>query len=205
MAAITLWKPKRMQIQVTGKNLDIGQSLRTQIEEKVSAHVNKYYDRAISVHVTVEKQKSSFDAECVLHLATGLTLNSTGTGGDAYSSFDMCLEHLEKRLRRYKRRLKNHHRERQNPIPRADVASYVIASEKTEVEEEEADELSPVIIAETSHEIAQLSVGEAVMKLDLSDSHFVLFKKDESGQVNIVYRRNDGNVGWIDPGNTPKS
>ena len=193
-----------MQIQVTGKNLDIGQSLRTQIEEKVSAHVNKYYDRAISVHVTVEKQKSSFEAECVLHLATGLTLNSTGTAGDAYSSFDMCLEHLEKRLRRYKRRLKNHHRERQNPIPRADVASYVIASEEVEVEDE-AEELSPVIIAETSHEIAQLSVGEAVMKLDLSDVPFVLFKRDEGGQVNIVYRRNDGHVGWIDPDNAPKS
>jgi len=190
-----------MQIQITGKNLDIGTALRQHIEDKVASNVEKYDNRAISVNVTVEKQKSTFLCECVLHLATGLSLHSKGDGGDAYSSFDMCLEHLETRLRRYKRRLGNHHRQRQKPVQIADAASFVIASDTNE----ESEELNPVIIAETSTEIAHLSVGEAVMKLEISDVHFVLFKNDQNAQVNIVYRRDDGNIGWIDPSRTAKS
>jgi len=188
-----------MQIQITGKNLDIGTALRQHIEEKMAANVEKYDSRAISVTVTVEKQKSTFVCECVLHLATGLTLPSKGSGGDAYSSFDVCLEHLETRLRRYKRRLSNHHRYRQKPVEIAAAASFVIAAEM-DSEKEEPEELNPVIIAESTHEIAHLSVGEAVMKLEISDVAFVLFKNDEHGQVNVVYRRDDGNIGWIDPG-----
>ncbi len=187
-----------MQIQITGKNLDIGTALRQHIEDKVLGGVEKYDNRAVSVNITVEKQKSTFSCECVLHLATGLTLHSKGDGGDAYSSFDLCLEHLETRLRRYKRRLSNHHRQRQNPVEIAEAASFVIESESNE--SEESEELNPVIIAESTHAIAHLSVGEAVMKLEISDAPFVLFKNDKHEQVNIVYRRADGNIGWIDPG-----
>lgn len=188
-----------MQIHITGKNIDIGTALRQHIEEKVAENVEKYDNRAISVNVTVEKQKSTFVCECVLHLATGLTLHSKGKGGDAYSSFDICLEHLETRLRRYKRRLGNHHRNRQKPVEIADAASFVIAASDAD-QAEEPEELSPAIIAESTHAIARLSVGEAVMKLEISDAPFVLFKNDKHQQVNIVYRREDGNIGWIDPG-----
>ena len=193
-----------MQIQITGKNLDIGTALREHIEDRVTANVEKYDNRAISVNVTVEKQKSTFLCECVLHLATGLTLHSKGDGGDAYSSFDLCLEHLETRLRRYKRRLGNHHRNRQKPVQIADAASFIIAADD-KAEKEESEELNPVIIAESNTGIAHLSVGEAVMKLEISNSQFVLFKNDQHDQVNIVYRRDDGNIGWIDPGQTAKS
>ena len=188
-----------MQVQITGKNLDIGTALRQHIEEKVSSNVEKYDNRAISVNVTVEKQKSTFICECVLHLATGLTLPSKGSGGDAYSSFDVCLEHLETRLRRYKRRLGNHHRQRQRPVEIADAPSFVIASEAGNFAEE-PEELNPAIIAESTHAIAHLSVGEAVMKLEISDAPFILFKNDQHEQINIVYRRDDGNIGWVDPG-----
>jgi len=192
-----------MQVQITGKNLDIGTALRQHIEDRVSSNVEKYDNRAVSVNVIVDKQKSTFLCECVLHLATGLTLHSKGGGGDAYSSFDLCLEHLETRLRRYKRRLGNHHRQRQKPVETAEAASFVIAANDSS-ESEETEELNPAIIAESTHAIAHLSVGEAVMKLEISDVPFVLFKNDEHGQVNIVYRREDGNIGWVDPGNMAK-
>jgi ribosomal subunit interface protein len=188
-----------MQVHITGKNLDIGSALRQHIEEKVSSHVDKYFERAISASITVEKQKSTFSSECVLHLATGLKLHSKGEGGDAYSSFDLCLEHMGKRLRRYKRRLNNHHRQRQEPIIAAEAASFVIAS-APESENEESEELNPAIIAESTREILSLSVGEAVMKLEISNMPFVLFKNDKHDQINIVYRRDDGNIGWVDPG-----
>ena len=188
-----------MQVLITGKNIDIGSAIREHIEEKLSSHVEKYYDRAISAHVTIEKQNSSFRSECMLHLATGLTLHSKGDAGDAYSSFDLSLEHLEKRLRRYKRRLKDHHRDRKQPIMSADAVSYVLSAD--DKEEQSDDTLSPVIIAESTHQVAHLSVGEAVMKMDLSDAAFVLFKNDKNDEINIVYKREDGNVGWIDPSN----
>lgn len=190
-----------MNVQITGKNLDIGTALREHIEERISSQVIKYFERATSATVTVEKQKSSFFAECVLHLATGLTLASKGNGGDAYSAFDVSLEHLETRLRRYKRRLSNHHRQRQEPVDSAQASSFVIAPSSDNAEAE-SEELSPAIIAESTHKISRISVGEAVMKLEISDVPFVLFKNDKHDAINIVYRREDGNIGWVDP--TPK-
>ena len=187
-----------MQVMITGKNLDIGTALRSHIEDRLKAHVAKYFDRAIRAEITVEKQKSTFATECIVHLSTGLVLTAKGTGGDAYSSFDVASEHLEKRLRRYTRRLKNHHRERKKPLARKEAPYYTIASRQSE-ETEESEELNPVIIAESTHSIKVMSVGEAVMELELSDTPFVLFTNDRYNAINIVYRRSDGNIGWIDP------
>lgn len=188
-----------MQIMITGKNIDIGDALREHIETRLTDHVTKYFERATQAHVTVEKQKNSFQIECTLHLSTGLTINARGDGGDAYSGFDQSLEHLETRLRRYTRRLKNHHRDRKKPIMVEEAASFVIEP-RDEADATGDEQLNPAIIAETTHKISELSVGEAVMKMDVSDLPFVLFKTESSDQVNIVYRREDGNVGWIDPG-----
>lgn len=188
-----------MQVQITGKNLDIGSALREHIEDRVSSQVTKYFERAISASIMVEKQKNSFVAECILNLATGLTLASKGQGGDAYSAFNLSLEHLETRLRRYKRRLNNHQRQRQEPILSAEASSFVIAA-SSDGDADESEELSPAIVAESTHKISQLSVGEAVMKLEISDVPFVLFKNDKHEAINIVYRREDGNIGWVDPG-----
>ena len=189
-----------MQVLITGKNIDIGTAIREHIEGKLSSHVKKYYDRATSAHVTIEKQNSSFSSECILHLSTGLTLHAKGEAGDAYSSFDLSLEHLEKRLRRYKRRLRDHHRDRKKPIERMDATNYVLSADLASQTEEDEQE-NPIIIAESTHQIPYLSVGEAVMKMDLSDSSFVLFKNNKNDQINIVYKRDDENIGWIDPSN----
>ena len=187
-----------MQVLVTGKNLDIGDALRTHMTDRLTQNVAKYFDGAVRANVTVEKQRSEFSTECTLHLSTGLTLQASGAGGDAYASFDMAAEHLEKRLRRYKRRLKDHHQNRKEPVSALNATSYVIEADNAETEEPE--DLAPAIIAENSEQIAALSVGEAVMKLDISNEQFALFRNSGHGGLNVVYRRKDGNIGWVDAG-----
>ena len=168
-----------MQILTTGKNLDIGDSLRSHIEGRLEREVSKYFDGAVSAQVVIEKQRATFTAECQLALSTGLMLNARGAAGDAYASFDAAAEHLEKRLRRYKRRIRDHH-----------------ANRREHEDEPEGDH--PIIIAETSEKVETLSVGEAVMKLDISTTPFVLFRNAGHGGINVVYRREDGHIGWID-------
>jgi ribosomal subunit interface protein len=185
-----------MQILTTGKNLDIGDALRSHIEERLGREVSKYFEGAVSVQVVIEKQRSRFITDCVLHLSTGLVLSARGSAGEAYASFDSAAEHLEKRLRRYKRRLRDHHNNRHSPVAATFEPGFVIASEAEHEPEPEHD--NPTIIAETSEKVETLSVGEAVMKLDISTTPFVLFRNAGHGGINIVYRREDGHIGWID-------
>lgn len=187
-----------MQILTTGKNLDIGDVLRRRIDTRLKDDVGKYFDGTVRAQVVVEKQKSDFRTECTLHLTTGLTLQAHGEGSDAYASVANAVDHLEKRLRRYKRRLKNHHLERRDAVNTVPAASFVISSPEEEGEAEPA-ELAPAIVAESVADIAGLSVGEAVMQLDISNLPFVLFRNSRHGGLNIVYRRNDGLIGWVDP------
>jgi len=189
-----------MQILTTGKNIDIGDALRGHIEQRLADGVAKYFDGAVRAHVTVDKQRQDFSCECVLHLPTGLTLTSRGNAADAYVSFDVAADHLETRLRRYKRRLKKHHINRATPINQVAAASYVI--DAASPDEDEGSELNPTIIAEDSAGISELSVGEAVMQLDISSLPFVLFRNARHGALNVVYRRDDGHIGWIDPNET---
>ncbi len=190
-----------MQVLATGKNLDIGDALRKHLSDRLTHNVAKYFDGAVRAQVTVEQHKSGFNTDCTLHLSTGLTLQAHGEGGDAFSSFDNAAEHLEKRLRRYKRRLKDHHN-RKEPVNGLAAASYVIESQDhaDDAGQEEPQDLSPAIVAESSATIAELSVGEAVMQLDISDEQFVLFRNSGHGGLNVVYRRKDSHIGWVDPG-----
>jgi ribosomal subunit interface protein len=188
-----------MQIQITGKNLDIGDALREHVENRLSADVAKYFDGIVRALVIIEKQRTEFECEITLHLTTGLTLNGQGNSGDAHGAVDTASGHLEKRLRRYKRRLKNHHRSRTEPVPAMMATAYVLQADESEEAEEPAD-LNPVVIAESSASIPELSVGEAVMQLDFTSDQFVLFRNGGNGSLNIVYKRRDGNVGWVDPG-----
>ena len=185
-----------MQILTTGKNLDIGDSLRSHIEGRLEREVSKYFDGAVSVQVVIEKQRAMFTAECQLYLSTGLMLNARGAAGEAYASFDAAAEHLEKRLRRYKRRIRDHHANRREPVAVTFESGFVIAGEGEHEDEPEGDH--PIIIAETSEKVETLSVGEAVMKLDISTTPFVLFRNAGHGGINVVYRREDGHIGWID-------
>jgi ribosomal subunit interface protein len=186
-----------MQIKVTGKNLDIGEALRAHVTERLQQFREKYFDGTVHAHVTIEKQRSSFQADCSLHLATGLVLQAHGSAQDAHPSFDAAAQHLEKQLKRYKQRLKDHHKERREPVRQSEAASYVIQAADDEAEENGA--LNPVVIAESLTSVPELSVGEAVMQLEISSIPFLLFRNTNGGQTSVVYRRSDGNIGWVDP------
>ena len=197
-----------MTLQVTGKNVDAGDAYQAYITEKISGVFEKYIGPEISGHVRLEKERSTFRTNCSIRLRTGLLVEAHGTGGDAYSSADSAIEHLEKRVRRYKRRLKDHHHQRQNgnQLPAEMPArDYVLKLSDDEHEEDAKTDHHPVIIAETETGIRELTVGEAVMHLDLGENPFLIFRNAGSGGINVVYRRPDGNVGWVDPAKVESS
>lgn len=185
-----------MSLRITGKHMDIGDSLRGRIEDRISAAVAKFFDGGFSGQVVIEKRGNIFRTDCNVHLDTGIALQSTGKEHDATASFDAAAERVEKRLRRYKRRLKDHHSNAAASAP-YDAAYTVMAP--IEDEEEIPTDYNPVIIAETTKPVVTLTVAMAVMQLDLSDEPVQVFKNAANGAVNVVYRRNDGNIGWIDP------
>ena len=189
-----------MQIQVTGKNISVGDALRQHVEDRLNGDVARYFDGTVRAHVTVEKQRSQFRSDCTLHLATGIVLQAHGVDGDARMAFDVAAGHLEKRLRRYKQRLRSHHSHRRRPAPTADIKSLVIQAAIHERDEEEPSDLNPVIVAEAVHKVPELSAGEAAMQFDISNLAFLLFRDAKSGSLGVIYRRDDGNIGWIDLG-----
>lgn len=188
-----------MPLRVSGKNLDIGDALRQQVLDRLNGSVRKYFDGGFSGHATVERDGTAFRTDCALHLASGVTLQAEATAHDPYLSAERAAERLESRLRRYKQRLKG--RSASNGAQRAvavEVPAYVIQA--PEPADDEADgEFHPLVIAETKKSMRTLSVSEAVMDLDLTGAPVVVFRHAGSERVNMVYRRSDGNIGWIDP------
>jgi ribosomal subunit interface protein len=191
-----------MPFRVSGKNLDIGEALRGRVGDRVAEAVAKYFNRGYSGHVTVGKDGFGFRTECAVHLDSGVTFRAEAMAADAYASADQAAERIEKRLRRYKRWLKDRAATRKGDggtTPAGlDAQSYVIAAPEQDIDEEAA-EYNPVIIAESTTTLERLSVSEAVMELDMTGVPVVVFRHSVSGRVNIVYRRADGNVGWVDP------
>ena len=185
--------------RVSGKNLDIGEAIRERITGRIEEAVNKYYPGHVTGHVTVHKEGNGFCTECILHLSSGITLHSRGEAGDAYQSADAAALNIEKRLQRYKRRLKDRHQSQlQSAMERVDSPSYILAPFSEEPDEKPAND-HPVIVAEQTTSIKRMSVGEAVMELDLSSAPVVVFMHPKHDRVNVVFRREDGHVGWIDP------
>jgi ribosomal subunit interface protein len=188
-----------MPFRVSGKNLDIGEALRTRISARVAEALVKYFDGGYSGHATVGKDGFGFRTECAIHLDSGVTLHTDGMAADAYASADQAALRIEKRLRRYKRRLKGHTASGANDgTGEADTQSYVIAAPDHESEEEITD-FNPVIIQESTTTLERLSVSEAVMELDMTGARVIVFRHAATGRVNMVYRRADGNIGWVDP------
>jgi ribosomal subunit interface protein len=189
-----------MPFRVSGKNIDIGEALRQRISGRIAEATAKFFDGGFSGHVTVGKDGFGFRAECVIHLDSGIVLEAEAMAGDAYASADQAADRIEKRLRRYKRRLKDHQAARANggagAAPAIEAPSYVIAA--PEHDDEDAA-FNPVIIAESTTSLKRLSVSEAVLELDLTGAPVVLFRHAGHGRVNLVYRRADGHIGWIDP------
>ena len=184
-----------MNLRVSGKNMDVGEALREKAQTQFDATVSKYFDGGYDGHLTLEHEGQGYRADCVVHLDTGIVLQAEAIAGDAISAFETMAGHIEKRLRRYKRKLKSHRRKSDS----GDIAaqSYILAS--PEEHDEVAEDFSPPIIAESTSDLRAMSVDEAVMELDLAQSDVVVFRHAGHGGLNVVYRRADGNIGWIDP------
>lgn len=188
-----------MQIRIAGKQVDIGNVLPSHVRAKLSAVVEKYFSGRGDAHVTFAHEGAGFRADCTIHLNSGIILQAAGTGMDTYMAFDAALARMEKRVRRYARRLKNHHDRIAVPVDAMLASERVIAAGSDVEEAEEPDSLTPIIIAEAEAKLRSWNVGEAVMQLDLQENPVLVFRNSGSGYINVVYRRPDGNIGWIDP------
>ena len=188
-----------MRYQITGKQIDIGAALQTHVETELGGIVQKYAERPTDANVVFSKSAHEFVCEATVHLSTGLTAQAKAHATEIYAAFDLCAEKMEKQLRRYKRRLKDHHRERSEPVELFGASSYILASED-ESDDSEPDSLQPIIVAEMQTQIPSLSVGEAVMQMELAGAPVLVFRNEGKDGLNVVYRRDDGNIGWIDPG-----
>ncbi|MBK8174937.1 MAG: ribosome-associated translation inhibitor RaiA [Rhodospirillales bacterium] len=190
-----------MELLVKGKSLDVGEALRGYVEEHMGAAVSKYFAKAHDALVTISREKHLFHVDISVHPMRGLLVQGHCAAEDVYAAFDAALERIAKQLRRYKRRLNDHHKRRSaDDAEILPAQQYIIAAET--VDDELPVDGQPAIIAELPTEIATLSVGEAVMRMDLGDLPALMFRNTASGTLNVVYRRSDGNIGWIDPANT---
>jgi len=212
-----------MQVTVTGKQVDVGDALRLHVETALEALLEKYFRTAIEAHAVFAREAHLVAVDLSLHVGRGIVVNSRGMASDHYLAFDTAAERLAKQLRRYKRRLRDHHAMARPAGERPEMArSFVLAPvddiSSDDVEEagesagaDEATEaaadsgIAPVVIAEISTELPRLTVGEAVMRMDLADAPMLLFRNRSHDELNVVYRRGDGNIGWIDPVNSPRN
>ena len=184
-----------MTVRISGKHMDIGDAFRVQIQDRIDEAAAKYFTPGYTGVVTVEKASGRFKAECKLHLSSGVDLQARGEAHDPVAAFEQAAEHIEKRLRRYKRKLKNHH-----AAPTGETVEYAyrVMESVDEDVEELAEDYAPAIVAETHGAAMSMTVADAAMQLDLRDDPVFVFRSAGSNAINIVYRRSDGNIGWID-------
>jgi len=187
-----------MRYQISGKQIDIGMALQTHVQEELNTAVKKYAERPTDANVIFSRNAHEYVCEATVHLSTGLTATAKAHANEIYAAFDACRDKMEKQLRRYKRRLKDHHRERSEPVELYGASSYILAADE-QAEDSEPDSLQPIIVAEMETKIPSLSVGEAVMQMELAGAPVLVFRNESKNGVNVVYRRDDGNIGWIDP------
>lgn len=188
-----------MQVQVNGRHIKVGEALSEYVRDRLKSSVGKYFDRPLDAHVTFSRQARFYRSDCAVHAGHGINLQSHAEADDMQTSFELAIDRIEKRLRRYKRRLAKYHsnREHDRGMERV-VPSYVIEPEGED--QEAAENFQPIIVAETGISIPTLSVGEAVMQMDLAEATALMFHSASDGAINMVYRRTDGNIGWVDAG-----
>lgn len=201
-----------MTLRVSGKSISVGEAMRERVADRTDEVLKKYFDGNYSGHITLSKDGFGFKTDCSLHLDSGITLEADAIAADAYASADQALTQIEKRLRRYKSRLKDRSARKAHVASAAvaaldvngigaqgiDAASYIIEGPVYD-DDEEVTSFNPVVVAESTHTLKRFSVSEAVMELDMTGAPVLVFLHGSSGRVNIIYRRSDGNVGWIDP------
>jgi ribosomal subunit interface protein len=195
-----------MQVQVTGKHVDVGEALRTRVADELTNSIAKYFERGGGADVVVTREGHSFRVDCAVTLASGQQLTTHGLGSDAHQAFDAAIARMETRVRRYKRRLKDHHL--QAVAKQHETAAYfVLQPAEIEVDEDETGESAhtfpePMVIAEMETPIRTMTVSMAVMQLDLVEAQAIVFRNAAHGGLSVVYRRADGNIGWVDPERT---
>ncbi|PYE84411.1 ribosome hibernation-promoting factor, HPF/YfiA family [Pseudoroseicyclus aestuarii] len=190
-----------MRYQISGKQIDIGEALQTHVRTQLGETLEKYAGRPTDASIVFSRVAHEYSCEAVVHLSTGLNLSARARATEIYAAFDACDEKMGKQLRRYKRRLKDHHRTRPDPVELLGADSYILAptEENDDMEGADHDSLAPMIVAEMETQIPSLSVGEAVMQLELAEAPLLVFRNEKHSGINVVYRREDGNFGWIDP------
>ncbi len=186
-----------MTLRVSGKQVDVGDSLRTYAEDRVAEIVAKYFDGGYDGHMTLEREGIGFKTDCVVHLDTGMVMQASGSDNDPQKSFEDAAERIDKRLRRYKRRLKSHRPDRNGHNDALEAAYGVF--ESPESQEEVSEDFTPVVIAESTAPVRTMTVGDAVMALDMTDNPVVVFRNAGDDGINVVYKRKDGHVGWVNP------
>lgn len=189
-----------MDIRVSGHQIDTGTALQEHVTDRLTALSDKYFSRALSAHATFSSGgSSSMNADIVMHVNRGLILKAHGTAQDIHQAFDVAIGKLEKQLRRYKNRVQDHHKQALHAREEEEAAYTIFAAPIEEASETEEVEDAPAIVAETTADIPETSVADAVMMLDLRDTGALFFKNVKSGRHNMVYRRRDGTVGWVEP------
>jgi len=197
-----------LQVHVSGKHVDVGEALRSRVTDEISTSISKYFGRGGDADVVVAREGHAFRVDCSVTLASGQHLNSHGLGGDAHSAFGAALQKIETRIRRYKRRLKSHS-DAATAKMQETLSHYVLRAPDDEVDgwDESPDSgaggpPAAVVIAETESALRTMTVSMAVMELDLTEAHTIVFRNAAHGGLSVVYRRPDGNIGWIDPERT---
>lgn len=197
-----------MRVQVAGRQVDVGEALKSRIDEELSRSVSKYFaSRPAEALVTVSRNGPFFEVDCVVHLDSGINLQAEAQGGDAHAAFTAALEKIESRIRRYKRKLKNHHNGHKSSLSAETAVAYVLAASNDEADVEDVDtaasmDAGPLVIAETQVKVPTLTASMAVLQLEVASEPALLFCNAAHGGLNLVYRRADGNIGWVDPQRT---
>jgi len=187
-----------MQIQIFSKGIDVSTPLRNRITGRLEEMIDKYIHREGEAQVSVSKEGSGFKTVCSIHLPSGATMEGQGVASDAYAAANESLEHVEKRLRRYKRRLKDHSKQ----AKAKNGTMFVLENPITDNSEDDMEyngNTEPLVIAEKSSKIRTLTPGMAAFELGLADNGVVVFNNARHGGLNVVFKRSDGNIGWIDP------
>ncbi|BCP55947.1 hypothetical protein K32_45640 [Kaistia sp. 32K] len=193
-----------MSLRISGKNIDISDAYRTHVEGRVGDAIGKFFVGGYSGRVVLERDGTGYRVDCALHLDSGADLHAEGRGHEIYPTFEQAADRIEKQLRRYKRKLKDHHyNEQRNGAAELD-ANYTVLAATPDEDEELAEDYKPMVIAEETKALRMMSVSGAVMAMDLAESQVVVFRHAGHGGVNVVYRRRDGNIGWIDPAQAGK-
>ncbi|MBW7836820.1 MAG: ribosome-associated translation inhibitor RaiA [Sphingomonadales bacterium] len=195
-----------MKVVINGHQISVGDALRFHVDENLKTVVGKYFTNSIEATVTFSKDGAFHRADCTVHIGKDLFLHARSDDADIYAAFNQAVERLDKRLRRYKNRLKDHHKRRLDSAADAWRVSYSVIPAAEDLPEEANGDMNggPVTVAESTTQIPRLTVSDAVMQLDLADNPVLVFRNSAHDEINVVYRRKDGNIGWIDPAKRSK-